>query len=245
MRKQTWVVNVLLLALAAGLGVRLRGDWIRGAQRQQGLYGPAKSTGLPAGAFPGAVVPPVASTESIVQNNVFSPDRNNLVPQVIQRQPPPPDPVLLGSMDLGTPVALMTEGGPQPGPVRQVKQGEEIGGYKVVKISGDFVTVSYEGQEKRIQVLTAPRQVGAPSQAYVEPARPVSSVTTANPASKNPPREDSGINKSWKGDTLTSGDMFGNGVPDTYPAGTVINGYRKMEHPWPFGGKQVWWEKVQ
>jgi hypothetical protein len=241
MRKQTWVVNVLLLVVAAALGAKLRGDWIRGAQRQRALDAPVKSTGLAAEAFPGANVPLVPGTELIVQNNLFSPDRNNVVPEVIQHPPAPPDPVLLGSMDLGTPVALMTEGGPQPGPVQQVKEGQEIGGYKVVKIAGDYVTVAYEGQEKKIQVQTAPRQVNAPTQAYVEPAR---STPRAAPAAKTPPPETSGINKSWKGDTKTSGDMFGNGVPDTYPAGTVINGYKKMVHPWPFGGAQVSWEKV-
>ena len=56
---------------------------------------------------------------------------------------------------------------------------------------------------------------------------------------------DKGVNSTGNPNTRSSFDMFGPGVQDNYPAGTNLNGWVKTEKPWPFGGKQVWWEKAQ
>ena len=51
-------------------------------------------------------------------------------------------------------------------------------------------------------------------------------------------------NSTGNPDTRTSYDMFGPGVVDKYPVGAVVNGWKKVSHPWPFG-PQIWWEKVK
>jgi hypothetical protein len=251
MPKQSWIVNLVLLAAVAGLAMKLRGDWLRANTRYGRLAPAAAATPAPQAGM--AATPSVTGAELIVANNLFSPDRNNTVVLVAESKPAPPDPLLIGAMDLGSSrLALMTEGGERPGPVKQVKEGEIIGGYKLVKIDSDFVTVEYEGQKKRIDVTTVVPQVNAPAAAAQQPRvaqpaivgpnnpPPANVVTAAKPTPTNP----SG-NSTGDATKRSSFDMFGPGVQDTYPAGAVVNGWKKVEHPWPFGGKQVWWEKVQ
>ena len=39
MRKQTWIINLLLIAAAVALTLRLRGDWTRALARYNGSLG--------------------------------------------------------------------------------------------------------------------------------------------------------------------------------------------------------------
>lgn len=251
MRKQAWIINVLLIAAAAGVAVKLRGDWTLANQRYEKLNtrvspkAPAASSSLPAAT---SVASPGNSpmNDAIVQNNLFTPDRNNNIPQPVQSTPPPPLPVFTGSINLGNghPIALMSE--TPAGAPRQVKEGETIGGYKVDRIADSFVMVEYDGQKKRVEVQSAPQQTSAPPAYTAEqrtaPSAPPPAVTNVMPST--PPRVQPG-NKSSTGfaDTRTSRDMFGQDGVDKYPAGTVIDGWKKVERTSPFGS-QVWWQKV-
>ncbi len=255
MRKQTWIVNLLLIAAAGALSMKLRADWMLANQRYATLAVPvAAKPGTPlqvnGPASGGPAVPGVA--DSIVQGNLFSPDRNNVVAQIALKAAAPPLPVFLGGMDIGSgPLAFMVETG-VPG-TRQVRVGQMIGAYKLVKVAGTFVMVEYEGEQKRVDLSMAPVDRGpAPVAAsYAEPPRtapaPAVAITPAIPpvTNKPTPTNPSG-NSTGNPDTRTSYDMFGPGVgKDTYPAGAIVDGWRKVEHPWPFGGKQTWWERVK
>jgi hypothetical protein len=256
MRRQKWIINLVLLALAAMLVVKLRGDWMLANQR----YATIKPQVKPVAVAPNIAAPgglsanpaTISMADAIVQNNLFSPDRNNNVPPPVQKHEPPPEPILLGAMDIGGgPIALMAEGGERPGPARQVKIGDAIGGYKLVKVAGSFVMVEWEGEQKRLEVQFAPQQIRGPQASdqraaqpvVVGPTTPVPSNVT-NATNKPTPQNPSG-NSTGDKNTRTSFDMFGPGVQDNFPAGTIRDGWKKVEHPWPFGGKQVWWEKVQ
>jgi len=250
MRRQSWIISLLLLAVAVGLSWKLRADWLRGNQRYANLSGAsAQSRASVPATLPGQPVT-VSGAELIVQNNLFSIDRNNTVATIAVTKATPPDPILIGAMSLGPgrDFALMAEGGPQPGPSRQVKEGEMIGDFKVVKIAGTFVIVSYDGQEKRIEVsFSRVTQVAAP---YTPPAQaeapaPRNNSMAVRTIAPPPPPPPGTIISNLMGTARTSLQMFGPGVPDNYPAGTVINGYMKKVHPWPFGGQQISWEKVQ
>ena len=253
MRKQTWIVNVLLIAAAAGLAVKLRGDWILANQR----YGQLSATVAPkrgatplGGSNPALNLPAAeARSNAIVQNNLFSPDRNNSVSQLVQSTPPPPLPVFTGSLDLGNgrPIALMVDGVAQPGTMpRSVHEGETIGSYKLVKIAGSFVTVEYEGQQKRVELQLTPMQRSAPA-AYAETPRTPSApaaVVNVGPASAPPPVRPGSQTSTGYPDTRTSHDMFGADGVDHYEAGTVVDGWKKITRASPFG-TQVWWERVK
>jgi hypothetical protein len=254
MRKQSWIVNVVLLALAAILGMKLRGDWVRTIEQHKASDAFEKSAATPGAAAPNAAAPPIPGAESIAQNNLFSPDRNNVQAQPVELKPAPPDPLLLGSMNVGSgPIALMVDGAAQPStPAHPVREGETIGGYKLVKVGDTFAMVEYEGQEKRIEVQSAPRQdnrlapaPSAPQRPQQTTAAPLKTVGPGSPSSNVKVLPDKGISSTGDPKTRSSFDMFGPGVQDNYPAGTNLNGWQKVEKPWPFGGKQVWWEKVQ
>jgi len=256
MRKQNWIINVVLLALAAVLGMKLRGDWVRTTQQQKAADAFAKSAAPPASA-PNAAVAPVPGAELIAQNNLFSPDRNNVQAQPLELKPAPPDPVLLGSMNVGSgPIGLMVDGAAQPGtPAHPVRVGEMIGEYKLVKVGDTFAMVEYQGQQKRVEVQSAPHQInGSVPLANTAIARPATQQTIApktpvvgpgSPARSVSVLPYKGVTSTGNPDSRSSSDMFGLGVQDNYPAGTVLDGWQKVEHPWPFGGKQVWWERVK
>jgi hypothetical protein len=254
MRKQNWIVNVVLLALAVALAMKLRGDWVRTAQQrkaadafeQHGLTSAPTAPNMAPAQIPGA--------DLITQNNLFSPDRNNVQPQAVELRPAPPDPLLVGEMNVGSgPIALMVDGAAQPGTSpHPVRVGESIGGYKLTKVADTYAMVEYEGQEKRVELQSEPRYDNsrAPAASSV-PQRAQPQTTSAPPPKAVGPNKsitvlpENGKNSTGDPKTRTSFDMFGPNVQDTYPAGTVLNGWQKVEHPWPFGGKQVWWEKVQ
>jgi hypothetical protein len=252
MRKQKWIINVVLLALAVVLGLKLRGDWTRTNQERKTAEALDGAAATSAAAAPNTAVAPVPGAELIAQNNLFSPDRNNVQAQVAELKPAPPDPQLLGSMNVGGgPIALMVDGAAQPGtPAHPVREGEMIGAYKLVKVGDSFALVEYEGQQKRIDAQSSPRFDSklAPPQSAAQTAQPTKAAPpkAVGPASNNVKvLPDKGMNGTGSATTRTSFDMFGPGVQDNYPAGTNLNGWIKVEHPWPFGGKQVWWEKQQ
>jgi hypothetical protein len=252
MRKQNWIINVGLLALAVVLGIKLRGDWMGTKQQQKAVDAYEKSGATPTATAPNAAIASVPGADLITSNNLFSPDRNDVQAQIAEVKPAPPDPLLLGSMNVGSgPMALMVDGAAQPGtPAHPVREGEMIGGYKLVKAGGTFAMVEYEGQQKRVELQSAPRLDSR--LAPVASARQPTQQTTAAPARAVGPASnnvkvlpDKGVNSTGNPNTRSSFDMFGPGVQDNYPAGTNLNGWVKTEKPWPFGGKQVWWEKAQ
>src|SRR5208282_648187 len=152
-----------------------------------------------------------------------------------------------GSMNVGNgPIALMVDGAAQPGtPAHPVRLGETIGEYKLVKVGDTFAMVEYEGQEKRVEVQSSPHQVAG----FVPVATAVRPATQQTVAAKTPvvgpgsPARNvsvlpyKGVTSTGNPDSRSSSDMFGLGVQDNYPAGTVMDGWKKVEHPWPFGGK--------
>ncbi len=177
MRKQKWIINVVLLAVAVVLGLKLRGDWVRTTQQQKASDAFEKAAAPAAGA-PNWAAGPVPGAELIAQNNLFSPDRNNVQEQPAELKPLPPDPLLLGSMNVGSgPIALMVDGAAQPGtPAHPVRLGEMIGEYKLVKVGDTFAMVEYQGQQKRVEVQTSPHQING--------SVPVASTATAQPATQ-------------------------------------------------------------
>jgi hypothetical protein len=253
MRKQSWIINVVLLALAVVLGLKLRGDWMNTKQQQKAVDASEKAAATPGATAPNAASAAVPGAELIASNNLFSPDRNNVQAQVADVTPPPPDPQLLGSMNVGSGrIALMVDGAAQPGTApHPVREGEMIGGYKLVKAGDTFAMVEYDGQQKRVDLQSAPRldaRLAPSSQAQRAPQPPVAqakSVGPGSPSSNVKVLPDKGVTSTGNPNTRSSFDMFGPGVQDNYPAGTNLNGWVKTEKPWPFGGKQVWWEKAQ
>jgi hypothetical protein len=152
----------------------------------------------------------------------------------------------------GRKMALLLEPS-QPGATpRQVKEGETFGGYKIAMIGDNQVTLEFEGQQKKIEVSTAARQVPPPAVASSAPAPQIISTTNTAPAlpmtpQAPPPPNTAQIIPGKQGPSnepiqgTNSVRAYGN---DPLPAGTIINGYIKVERASPFG-REVWWQKME
>ncbi len=279
MKRQMLVINIVLLAAAVGMAVKLRADWRRANQRYRVVAafstpapGPSE-TGARAGQqHPGWQTPfaatparnagsqppapgvaPGTDLDVIVQRNLFAPDRNNELPKAAERKPAPPEPLLIGTLNLGRgKVALMAEASAPGAMSRQVKEGETFAGYKLVSIDDQQVTLEYEGQRKKVDVSTAARQVPAP--AAVAAARPagepqVLSTSGANAGSAASNSQSTTTIPSSSGPAGPNGNLIPGttsmyGHKDNLPAGTVIGDRRKVIEKTPFG-ERVWWELIQ
>jgi hypothetical protein len=247
MKRQIWILNIALVVASAGLAWKLKADW-QAAARRYGQLAPEKTAA--SSAPPAAAVAPAAGLEIIAQGNLFSPDRNNRLPEP-DRTPPPPDPILVGIANLGSRrVALLAESPGQPDALpRQVGENESFSEFKVVAIRDHHVEVEFQGKRKRLEVMATPRQVAAPAARTSGPtvvtsgaSGVVSVAPTAPSADAVPPLDRP--NSTGLPDVRTSADMFGRSGTDNYPEGTVIQGWRKVTRATPFG-KQVWWERVK
>lgn len=253
MRRQMLIINLVLLVAAVGMGAKLRADWKRANQRYAVLAESAKpaspaSAALPAGAAPAADLPGIAA------HNLFAPDRTNELPKTaVERKPPPPEPIVIGTLNLGSgKIALLTEAAAPAGSTpRQVKEGEFFGGYKLVSIGDNQVTLEYEGQQKKVDVYTSARQVAAPPAvaAVAAPAAP-RVVTMGSPVQQPAPQP---ANVTGTGSSPTAVGPTGVIIPgttsmyghkDNLPAGAVIGDRRKVVRTTPFGNEE-WWELIK
>ena len=152
MRKLQWISIVLLIAGAAGLGWKLRTDWLtfRSANDPAAL----KPRPLPVAQAPAASAAPDYTV--VAQQNPFHPERNDAMP------PPPaapvktvgPPPLVYGSMLLGKEkFALMaTETDLKP---RKIVEGQEFQGYKLAEVKQQSVVLEADGSKSEVMFYNA------------------------------------------------------------------------------------------
>jgi hypothetical protein len=240
LRRKLLFLNLALLVVAALLGWRLRADWLAAKARADALR---KQQTLPLPAPPYTPVPPLqpvmaSGYADIAQNNLFSKDRNPTI--VIETTPPPPPkpmpalPVLYGVMNLGDgPTAILAE---KAGTLHQgVRAGERIGAFKLVSVSTQTIVFDWDGKlvERKVDELV---QKSAPPPPEAD-ARAKAAPTQAPPPKPQPQgRAEPGVD-------------IGNGIKacqpgDASPAGTVVQGMRKVVSATPFG-ESCRWEPVK
>jgi hypothetical protein len=135
-------------------------------------------------------------------------------------------------------IMALAPGGPQ----KSYMMGDKIGEFKLVTIASAGLIFDWEGKQvpARFEEMrdTAPRpekSTGAPAPpapAASGAVTSVSPVTSVASGSAQKPGVD--VGDGWKG--CQAGD--------TSPAGTVVDGYRKVVVQSPFGGN-CRWEKVK
>jgi hypothetical protein len=244
------IVNVILILAAIGLGYKLRADWKEAARRQQALAATAPAAPLAAGLL--ASPQPAGGLEAIVAGNLFFSDRNNELPKAAEKRAAPPQPLLIGTMNLGrTKLALLVEANQPSATPRQVKEGETFAGYVVVEIGNNQVVLEWEGARRTVDVTMAPVQVSAPVSAPAAASAPsVASTASAavNITPGTPPPPDTARiipGKQGPSDQFLPGSTSRMAYAgDPLPPGTIINGYMKVERASPFG-KEMWWQKVE
>lgn len=233
MKRRIVILNVVLAAVAVFAGVQLRNEWLAAKAREAAtLPGPPVKPGPapPYSALPGAGPVLAAGYSLIPQKFLFDPSRNSTVVEVVVVTPPPPPrpmpalPRFHGEMNLGGIMAVLSE--TPNSPQKFMKPGETIGEFKLLDVNTQELVFEWDGQtiHKGLNELTdrgaAPGDSRGSSAAPPAPA-PVLQ-TPLGPGAATP-----------QGARLC--------IPnDSTPEGTVVDGFRKVSLPTPFGVSCRW-----
>lgn len=238
MRHRLRLLDLALVAVLGLLGYQLHLERVRAHAREQALL---NTSAKPNGAGSLAPLPKVetltaTSYSEVAAKNLFTKDRN---PNVIldpvippPEKPVPPFPVARGVMLWGgvPPTVVLSEkaGGQQKG----YHPGEKMGEWKIVSVDNSFVVFEWNGKQfkKRLDELldrTPIVMAEAPQQ------------QATGPASAPKPQSLSANATSGPGVDI-GGGMKACVAGDTTPAGTVVNGMKKVEGQTPFGSACRW-----
>jgi hypothetical protein len=232
------LLNLVLAAVTAAAGWRLREEWLRDRQHSNSvLQRKAKVPAAPAIVPQPAAQPFVSVTYSdVAQKDLFAKDRNpNVVvePVAVKVKPPwPPMPLLYGVMGLPSGMtAMLAE--KRDAPTRAIKAGEMVGAMKLVALNTRVLTFEFDGErkEKAVDELVfrgAPEVAAAPA----GPANPANGA--AAQAARNAPAP------TPKPGTEIGAQMKACQPGDVSPAGTVVEGYKKVVEQTPFGPACRW-----
>ena len=229
MRRKLLFLNLVLLLLTAAAGWQLRREWLAARAREEAVL---KRKVQPAPALPVAPMepaPPVmpAGYAEIAQKMLFVRDRNpNVIVEAAPVAPPKPmpaQPVLRGVMNLGDgPIAIMAEkAGAQH---REYRKGEMVGEFKIAAIGAQEVVLEWEGK----RVTRTVEQIA--------PAEQAQAVTERTPGAAPPPVVKTALGP---GNEIAAGTRACQ-VNDSNPAGAVVDGFRKVVVPSPFGPSCRW-----
>jgi hypothetical protein len=241
MNRKLILLNLALLALAGALAWRLRLRWIETRVHEAGVFHQA------ARPTPQLPPPPVVAPKSVTpaeyidvaQKMLFSKDRN---PNVILDPPPPPPPAkpmpplpfYHGQMNFSDPVVLLSTD--PAGAQKSYRAGDKIGPFELVSFDRETITLGWEDKtvERKLADLAPkeaspaqpqPQQTAAPQQGQGRPIQNLSSQdTNRNPALGEKASE----------------DMRQCVAGDTKPAGTIVDGYKKVVSGSPFGPVCRW-----
>ena len=229
MNRKLVLLNLLLVVVVAWLGWMLRQRWQDAETRQREFLNQAVKAAQVQQLAPPAPIDKAVPSDyiDVAQRTLFSKDRNpNVAIEAPPAPPPPPPvpafPVYHGQMNFGDPVVILSFTGAEQ---RSYHAGEAVGKFKLVAFNTETITLEFDGKnlEKKLADLAPPANAPAP---VPQPAN--SSVSTAAPATSLA----GAANLSHANDAPALGvDMggFRACVPgDNSPAGTVLNGYKKV-----------------
>ena len=242
MKPKLIALNLALTAAVGATAWQARVHWLQAqAERRATLNIPVRSVKPPA-------VPPVPKPEppaatkyaEVAEKNLFSVDRN---PTVVIDPPKPPEekkmprlPVVFGAMGLpsGTRAIMAVKPGD---PSRSVRAGDTIGDFKVLALDTKRVTFEWDGKqiERALEDLI---DRSNPEGMTGRAAAP--SPQNSGPAAPPPPQQAlAQVSGDPRGEELTP-TMRAVRPGDTTPAGTVVDGYKKVVTPSPFGNIVRW-----
>jgi hypothetical protein len=240
LKRKLLVLNLGLAAFLAYAGFALRQAWLAQKAREAAELNKAVKPGLPPILTPLAVAPPVvpAGYAAIAEQTLFDRSRNPNVPVEVPAPPPPkpmpPLPLYHGQMNIGTgPMASLSEKPNSAGVF--LHPGETIGQFKLVDVTSEEITLEWEGKTIRKNVDELLDRSGSQQQAALTAAR---TEQPAAPAAVGPAP---GVAKTATGPGADTGAGFKRCEPnDSTPAGTVVDGFRKVVSPTPFGEACRW-----
>jgi hypothetical protein len=188
-RKLRWVMILLLVTGAAGLGYKLRNDW-RTFRDNNNPKDVKLHPGVPAAVTD---VPQPRDYTVVAQQNPFHPERNDAMPPPppVVAAPSGPPPLIYGSMILGTErFALMaTEADPKS---HKVMEGDSFNGYKLAKVLPQSVVLQTGDSQNEVMLYNALSRLRRdtvktqPSSAGTPTASPNAGATTTEVAPTGP-----------------------------------------------------------
>ncbi len=234
-------LRILDLALLVAVGLlcwQLRRERIASHARDLALLHSALAASRVPGLAPLMKVDPATAAEfaDVATKDLFAPDRN---PNVIVDPPPPPPekpqppfPVAHGVMlwDGVPPTIVLSEkaGGPQKG----YHPGDTIGPWKIVSVDNSYADFEWDGKDfkKRLDELIdrTPIEISSAPAAAAPPPKSAAQTLSNSSSSHSGPGEDSGAgNRTCYAD-------------DTSPAGTIVDGMKKVVNRTPMGSVCFW-----
>ena len=243
MSRKLWILNLALACAVAWAAIELR-DWSRTAKAHQ-----AATLGHPVAAPPMAPWQPLpnppavlpAAYKDVAQKDLLDRSRDPNVPLPPPPVPPPPPPVpplpvYHGYMNLdGRPIAILSfnsRSAHQP-----VHPGETIGEFTLRSVNTREIEFAWRDQviHKSVDELedhSTPAMQAAAARTDVPP--PAASAPAAPPP--QPATPGPGMDTHFGVKLCTPGD--------TSRVGSVVDGFRKVVSPTPFG-PSCYWEPVQ
>ena len=237
MKRRILLLDAALIGLIAFAGWQARQTWLAAQEREAAKLGVRVKPVSPPPFTPLPPTPPVAATgyAPIAQQTLFDKSRN---PNVVIEQPPPPPPkpmpplpVYHGQLNVGAgPTAILSVTGNSAH--EAIHPGEQIGQFKLLDVNSDEITFEWEGQtvRKRVDALVD-RTAQAPAA-----ADPGAGTRTEQPVVAAAP-----VPKTPTGPGADTGRGFKTCDPnDSTPEGAVVDGFRKVVTPTPFGSACRW-----
>lgn len=232
MKRKLVLANLFLLATAVLLGLHLKRQWAEFQANNNLLLLAGKPDPLQVGTKAAGRPAEVANYGAIVENLLFSPDRNNLVipdPPPATAEQVKPKPLLTGIVKIGgQEIALMLPADAKDSSdYRRLRVGDSIGAYTLARCLEQKVVMSLDGKEVEIPI-SEPKSLLARDYAPARPAVPgpservttVSAMPDAQPPNPAPPSAP---------------------LPATsVPIGTVRQGKVLKSFPTPFGPMNIW-----
>ncbi len=258
MKAKYIAMNLALLAAIALVAWQARVRWNAAqTEREVASRVAVKSAAVtPPAALPLPEAAPAARFAEVATNDLFSRDRNPTIviepPKVEKPKEMPPLPVIYGVMGLpGGTRALMSE---RVGiPSRAVHAGDSVGEFKVVALDTRDVTFEWEGKQIARRIDSLIDRSATPTAAGIA-AAPATVAAAPQPASTNPYDAQLREQAAKAGAQPAPPTSAALGVEvgsvghsaracrpgDTAPAGTVLEGYRKILTSTPFGTNCQW-----
>lgn len=236
MKRKLLLLNLLLVALLAALGWRLRTNWLEARAREQKMIA-QQLRAVPAPPITPATPPApleAAKYVEIAQKMLFSRDRNPTVEVIVA--PPklmPPLPVAHGVFLLGDePAVILSENAAAPH--KAYFPGQTIGEFKVVAVTNRELEFEWDGKRvtRNLQGMLEEGKKSAPAPASA-PVQPATAPPPAAPAATNlGGKAGMGVDIGAGTRACTPGD--------TTPPGTVQDGLKKVVTASPFGSVCRW-----
>ena len=237
MNRKMILLNAVLAAVLIFAGYQWRSVYVAAKEKQRKMLAAKPHPVPPAPFVPLQNQPPVMATgyNQVAQKLLLHPSRNPdlPLPDPIVEPPPPPMPPLPkyhGSMNLdGAPVAVLSE--KENTPFQEVKAGETIGQFKLVDVNTRDITFEWRNQQVRKTLNEILDRSSASS------SNNNNNAASSAPAPPPPPQVKSQVGPVGETSQFNTKGCDPN---DNYPDGAVVNGFRKVSRPTPFGKACVW-----